>query len=236
MMTRRTGLLLAAGGLALASGASAQDERETRIHQDWAYLNKYRAENEALMNSHAPVEIVFMGDSITEIWPQRDPAFWTAGRVCRGISGQTTPQMLVRFRQDVIDLNPRVVHIMAGTNDVAGNTGPMTPEMTQANLRSMAELARAHRIKIVFGSIPPADHFFWAPDAPQPAQRIMALNAWLHDYARSIGAEYADYHAAMRDAAGAMRPELAEDGVHPVAAGYAIMDRIANETLARVRR
>ncbi|HWA00406.1 MAG TPA: GDSL-type esterase/lipase family protein [Caulobacterales bacterium] len=231
--TRRGVFLGATAGAAMAAtGAVAQMSREQRIHEDWAYLSKYREENASLAAAHAPVDIVFMGDSITEFWRNVDPAFFTPGRVCRGISGQTTPQMLVRFRQDVIDLRPRTVHIMAGTNDVAGNTGPMTPEMTQGNLRSMAELARAHQIHVVFGAIPPASRFFWAPSVA-PAAPIMAINTWLRAYAQSIHAGYADYHSAMRDAEGGMRPDLADDGVHPNARGYAIMDRIAEQALAR---
>jgi lysophospholipase L1-like esterase len=206
-----------------------------RNQTDWAQLNRYRADNEAMLASKAKVDVVFMGDSITEGWVSKAPDLFKLGRVGRGISGQTTPQMLVRFRQDVIDLKPRVVHVMAGTNDVAGNTGPMTPQMTQANLMSMVDLARAHKIKVVLASIPPADHFFWHPDA-QAIPAIPTLNVWLKQYAKSQAIPYADYFAAMADERGAMKPGLANDGVHPTQEGYAVMNPIAERAIARALR
>jgi lysophospholipase L1-like esterase len=206
-----------------------------RNQNDWAQLNRYRADNQALLASQAKVDVVFMGDSITEGWVSKAPDLFKLGRVGRGISGQTTPQMLVRFRQDVIDLKPRVVHIMAGTNDVAGNTGPMTPEMTQANLMSMVDLARAHKIKVVLGSIPPADHFFWRPES-QPIPAIPNLTAWIKEYAKAQKIPYADYFAAMANEKGVMKPGLASDGVHPTPEGYAVMNPIAERAIAQALR
>ncbi len=199
------------------------------LTRDFGQLCRYAADNRAL--NGAPVRVVFMGDSITDNWINLDHGFWTEGRVDRGISGQTTPQMLVRFRADVLALRPRAVHIMAGTNDVAGNTGAATIETVEGNIETMAELARAHGIKVILASIPPAAAFPWSP-GKQPAPQIAALNAWLKTYARRNSFTYADYHAAMADAAGAMKPGLSSDGVHPTAAGYAVMRSIA---LAAIR-
>jgi lysophospholipase L1-like esterase len=206
-----------------------------RNQTDWAQLSRYRADNESLLASKAKPDVVFMGDSITEGWVSKAPDLFKPGRVGRGISGQTTPQMLVRFRQDVIDLKPKAVHIMAGTNDVAGNTGPMAPEMTQANLMSMVDLARAHKIKVVLASIPPADHFFWRPES-QPNPAIPNLNTWLKQYAKSQKIPYADYFAAMANESGVMKPGLANDGVHPTQAGYAVMNPIAERAIDQALR
>jgi lysophospholipase L1-like esterase len=222
---------------ALAAGPFDCLDEKTRAavernQMDWAQLSRYRGDNEALRSSKARVDVVFMGDSITEGWVAKAPDLFKSGRVGRGISGQTTPQMLVRFREDVVDLKPHVVHIMAGTNDVAGNTGPMTPEMTQANLLSMVDLARANKIKVVLASIPPADHFFWRPES-KPNPGIPNLNAWIKEYARNNKIPYADYFAAMANEQGVMKPGLANDGVHPTQEGYAVMNPIAERAIAQ---
>jgi lysophospholipase L1-like esterase len=193
------------------------------LTRDFGQLCRYAAANRALAQ---PVRVVFMGDSITDNWINRDAGFFTGGRVDRGISGQTTAQMLVRFRQDVIALHPQAVHIMAGTNDVAGNTGAATMATVQGNIQSMAELARAHGIKVILASIPPAAGFRWALEK-QPVPQIRALNAWLKAYAAKNGFTYVDYFTAMADAQGGMRQGLAEDGVHPTEAGYAVMRPLA---------
>ena len=190
--------------------------------QDWADLARYREQNAALIASGQKPDVVFMGDSITEGWIAKRPDFFTAARVDRGINGQTTPQMLARFREDVIALHPRMVHIMAGTNDIAGNTGPMTAEMTEANLASMAELAQASGIGVILASIPPAAGFPWRPGL-ETAGRIAALNEWIRDYAAGHGLVYADYWSAMQDGHGGMKPGLAYDGVHPTEQGYDAM-------------
>lgn len=213
------------------------DRAAQRLHdltRDFGQLCRYRAANAALKADPAPgrPRVVFAGDSITDNWINLDPGFFVDGRVDRGISGQTTPQLLVRFRQDVIDLKPRAVHIMIGTNDIAGNTGAATIETVEGNIASMAELARAHGIRVILASVPPAAAFPWAKDK-RPVPQIAALNRWIADYARREGFTYVDYHPALADAAGGMKPGLASDGVHPTAAGYAAMRPVALAAVAR---
>ncbi|KQU61931.1 GDSL family lipase [Sphingomonas sp. Leaf339] len=209
---------------------AAEQEAEVRLHQDWPWLERYRAANAALPTPDAKVpRIVFMGDSITQGWIDKVPAFFTPGRLDRGIGGQTTPQMVLRFRQDVIDLKPAVVQIMAGTNDIAGNTGPMTIEQTHANIMTMAELARAHGIRVILASIPPADHFPWRPGLAT-APRIAQTNAWLKDYAARTGATYADYWTALHDGQ-ALKAAYTYDGVHPNDAGYQVMAPVAEAAI-----
>ena len=165
--------------------------------------------------------VVFMGDSITQGW-KLDEAFPGKPYVNRGISGQTTPQMLVRFRQDVIALQPKVVVILAGINDIAGNTGPMTLEQSEDNLASMAELAAANHIRVVMCSVLPAFDFPWRPGMV-PAPKALALNAWIKAYAAENGHVYVDYHTAMKDSRDGLPAALSQDGVHPLPAGYAMM-------------
>jgi lysophospholipase L1-like esterase len=210
---------------------------EEKLHTDWADLGHYRAENAALPPPDVAVpRVVFMGDSITEFWKVRDPAFFAhPGYVDRGISGQTTPQMLVRFRADVIALRPTVVHIMGGTNDVAGNTGPESLETIENNLISMVDLARADHIRVILASVPPAADFWWKR-GQQPAPRIAALNAWMQAYADREHLVYADYYAALNDGAGGMRADYSKDGVHPNPAGYAVMDALANAAIRQALR
>ncbi|EZP51109.1 MULTISPECIES: SGNH/GDSL hydrolase family protein [Sphingomonas] len=199
------------------------------LTRDHGQLCRYRAQNAALTE---PVRVVFMGDSITDNWIGADPSLFTKGLVDRGISGQTTPQMLLRFRQDVLALHPKAVHIMAGTNDIAGNTGAATMETVQGNIETMAELAHAHGIKVILASVPPAAAFPWSPDK-RPVPQIAALNGWLRGYAKAHGYTYVDYHAALADAAGGMKPGLASDGVHPTPAGYAVMRPLALAAIAK---
>jgi len=203
-----------------------------RLSTDWPYLARYRDANAALVPSPGHPRIVFMGDSITENWVRIAQGFFTPGRVGRGISGQTTPQMLLRFRQDVIDLHPAVVHIMAGTNDIAGNTGPMAPEQTQANIRSMVELAHEHGIRVILGSIPPADQFPWKPGT-DVAQKIAGMNTWLKAYAARSGCVYADYWSALKGDGLGMREGLSSDHVHPTPAGYGVMAPVAEAAIKR---
>jgi lysophospholipase L1-like esterase len=202
---------------------------------DWPWLCRYRAANAATVAAGKP-EVVFMGDSITEFWGLYDPSFFKNGTVDRGISGQTTPQMLLRFYQDVVALHPRVVHIMGGTNDIAGNTGPNDAKAFKNNIRAMVEIAQANGIKVVLASIPPASIFTWAPTL-KPAGQIVALNAWLKGYAAERNAVYADYYGALVDpATNGMRKETTFDGVHPATLGYATMRPIAERAIASAER
>ncbi len=224
-------LLLSAAAVPQATPSAppqpqAEREAEDRLHTDFAWLGRYRAANAQVTG---PVRVVFLGDSITQGWFDKVPAFFANGRQGRGIGGQTTPQMLLRFRQDVIDLHPQVVQIMAGTNDIAGNTGPITAEQTEANLMSMTELAQAHGIRVILASIPPADHFPWRPGL-DTASRIAALNCWMQAYAARTGATYADYWTALHDGQ-ALKAAWTYDGVHPNAAGYAVMAPVAEAAI-----
>jgi len=199
---------------------------------DWAWLARYREDNEKLLAAGAKVDAVFFGDSITEGWAATDKDFFSGGIVGRGISAQTTPQLLVRMYSDVIALKPRVVHIMAGTNDIAHNTGPMTAQDTHHNVMAMCEIAKAHKIRVVLGSVPPASKYRWRPEA-QPKPEALALNQWLRDHARKIGAKYADYASALTDAQGNVKLDLAGDEVHPSQQGYAVMRPIAEAAIGR---
>ena len=195
---------------------------------DWPNLAKYRDSNAV-----TGTRVVFMGNSITEGWKK----YWFTGKpyVNRGIGGQTTPQMLVRFHQDVIALRPSVVVILAGTNDIAGNTGPSTVEMIEDNLAGMAEMARANGIQVVLCSVLPVFDYPWRPGL-QPAPKILALNAWMKHYADSTGSVYVDFHSAMRDERNGMRADLASDGVHPNEAGYKIMAPLVEQGIADALR
>ena len=197
---------------------------------DWPWLARYRDENAKLIASGAKVDTVFLGDSITEGWARVDTEFFSRGNVGRGISAQTTPQLLVRMHADVIALKPRAVHIMAGTNDIAHNTGPMTAQESQANLMAMCEIAKAHKLRIVLGSVPPASKYWWRPEA-HPKPEALALNEWMRGYAKKIHAKYADYAAVLTDASGNVKLELAKDEVHPTPAGYAAMRTVAEAAI-----
>ena len=209
-----------------------QKAADERLRNDWANLGRYREANaELAARPGLPPSAVFMGDSITDAWPRRSEQFFTGDHyVGRGISGQTTPQMLVRFQQDVVALRPAVVVINAGTNDIAGNTGPSTIDMITDNLRAMAQLAEAAGIKIVFASITPAYDYPWRPGL-NPAPKVAAVNQWMKGYCEGHGCIYADYHSAMSDDKGAMKEGLSTDGIHPNEAGYAIMEPIARAAI-----
>lgn len=226
-------LLLAAGCTTVAPApAPAPTTADDPLRTDWANLHRYRAAN-AELGPPKPGEnrVVFYGNSITDVWATSFPTtFPGKPYVGRGISGQTTPQMLVRFRQDVVALRPKVVVILAGTNDIAGNTGPSSLEMVEDNLASMTEIAKANGIRVVLSSVLPVYDYPWKPGL-QPAPKIMALNAWIRQYAASVGATYLDYHSAMKDARDGLPVELAKDGVHPTAAGYAIMAPLAEAAI-----
>ncbi|MCU1303937.1 MAG: capsular biosynthesis protein [Candidatus Sulfotelmatobacter sp.] len=204
---------------------------------DFGELARYRAANTALKPA-APGEnrVVFFGDSITDLW-KLDESFPGKPYINRGISGQTTPQMLIRFRQDVIGLHPKVVVILAGTNDIAGNTGPMRLEDIEANYSSMADLARANQIRVVFASVLPVHNYTPQSQslfAGRPPEKIVALNRWLKDYvAAHPDCIYLDYFSAMVDDKGLLKRELAEDGLHPNAAGYKLMTPLAETAIRK---
>jgi lysophospholipase L1-like esterase len=198
---------------------------ELSFAQDWANLKRFQEENAQLKSIDSTKKrIGFMGNSITEGWIKSRPEFFEGKPyVNRGISGQTTPQMLLRFRQDVIDLKPSAVVILAGINDIAGNTGPSSIEMIMDNLISMAELAIANKIKVVFCSVLPAKDFPWRPGL-EPAEKVIKLNAFLQNYSKEQGLIYVDYFSAMVDGSNGLKEDLGYDGVHPNALGYSIME------------
>jgi lysophospholipase L1-like esterase len=203
---------------------------------DFGQLARYRDANAALKPPAAGENrVVFFGDSITDFW-KLDQYFPGKPYINRGISGQTTPQMLIRFRQDVIDLHPKVVIILAGTNDIAGNTGPERVEDIEANYATIAELARANHIAVVFSSILPVHNYTLESQeefAERPPAKILALNAWLKKDCATAGCIYLDYFTAMVDNKGLLKKDLAEDGLHPNAAGYKIMAPLAESTIQK---
>jgi lysophospholipase L1-like esterase len=196
---------------------------EERSKSDWPNLCKYRGANAALTT---PPRVVFIGDSITESWVRGDPQLFRDGVIGRGISGQTSPQILMRFFRDVIELRPRIVHIMAGTNDIAGNTGPTTEQDFKNNIIAMIDLARSHHIQVAVASILPAGSFPWKPGL-KPAATIVELNSWLRIYAQKSHVRYIDYYADLVDAQGGFKADLSNDGVHPNRDGYAAMRKLA---------
>lgn len=216
------------------------DRAETRLN-DWPALARYRSDNEKVT---APAKnetrVVFMGDSITDSWDNPTNGGFFPGKpyINRGISGQTTPQMLIRFRRDVIELKPKVVVILAGTNDIAGNTGPMTLEAIEDNLIAMAELARVNNIRVVFASLLPISDYEVRNGEPiiqskrRPPEKIVALNSWMKTYAAAHRLIYVDYYSAMVDEKGFLKNELSNDGLHPNPAGYAVMNPLAEAAIA----
>ncbi len=215
--------------------AAGQDSIQLRT--DWAALGRYREANGALpVPSQRERRVVFYGNSITEGWARHFGGMFPGKPyIGRGISGQTTPQMLVRFRQDVVALKPRAVVILAGTNDIAGNTGPSTLEMIQDNLASMAEIAKANGIRVILSSVLPVYDYRWRPGL-EPAPKIVALNRWMAEYARRNGHVYLDYHSAMADHRQGMRADLTYDGVHPTEAGYRVMAPLAERAIIAALR
>ena len=212
----------------MSSAIHAADNR------DWAQFNRY-AEANAALNSNP--DVVFLGNSITDFWPGKSPEFWAdnAGFVGRGISGQTTCEMLVRFRQDVINLHPRVVVILAGINDIARNNGKISLVNVLGNLKSMTELARAHGIKVALCSVVPCSRFPWRPEI-KPAMLVKHLNGMIEQYVAGLASDevvYVDYYTPMANAEGGLDADLADDGCHPTPKGYAIMERVVLEALAQ---
>lgn len=212
-----------------AAHQASADPYQSWMHEwlglDWGQKCRYRRENAALPPA-TPHRVVFLGDSITESWAHFEPDFFVDDVLDRGISGQTTAQMLVRLRTDVLELHPAAVHIMAGTNDVAGNTGPTSLADIQGNIASMVEQARAHGARVMLASIPPAAAIPWRPQV-QPMTAIAAMNDWLRGYADREHLVYVDYYKVLSDGRGGFRAELSDDGVHPNGAGYVVMRPLA---------
>lgn len=216
----------------LSSGTLALANQDDQLRTDWAQLSRYSQANAELTPPASNEKrVVFYGDSITDSWPL---AKFFPGKpyVNRGISGQTTPQMLVRFRQDVLNLHPKTVVILAGTNDLARNTGVESVEQIEGYLTSMCELARANKIHVVLSSILPVLDYPWRPGL-EPASKIAAINSWQKSYAKKHHLTYLDYFSALADSNAAMRKELSEDGVHPNQAGYEIMASVVAKSLGR---
>lgn len=217
-------LLLCATLLFMNVFYGQQRKKDNGTPQDWPNLNKYATDNARILESANYPEVVFMGNSITEMWAGQFPTFFeTHNFLGRGISGQTTPQMLIRFTQDVTDLKPRAVVILAGTNDIAGNTGFSTEKMITDNITAMAKIAEAHNIRVILCSILPVYDYAWRPGL-KPAQKIVSINTFLETYAREHGHVFVDFHQAMKDERNGMQTLYSEDGVHPNAEGYRVME------------
>jgi lysophospholipase L1-like esterase len=232
-------LLLAAGAASAKQKVPPGEDWGKWFHdwfgRDFGMVGYYAEDNSALLASKAPIDVVFMGDSITEGWLDKRPSFFTPGRIDRGISGQTTSQMLLRMMSDVVALRPKAVHIMGGTNDIAGNTGPMTATMSEDNVRAMTDIAQRQGITVMIASVPPAGSFPWAPEV-ETRTAIAELNRRLERFARESRAVWIDYHLVLDDGSGAMKAGLAYDGVHPTEAGYDAMARLVDPVLRRFQR
>jgi acyl-CoA thioesterase-1 len=217
------------------AGTTAYEQWQNRLLlADSSKLCRYRSAN-LVLPSASSTRVVFMGDSITEGWKNSRPDFFRGDRIDRGISGQTTSQMLGRFYADVIALHPAVVHILAGTNDIAGNGGPTSLDAIENNLRSMVELAQAHRIRVILGTVLPAARFGWRPNI-DPVSPIRALNVWIRSYARNRGTALVDYYALLDNGQHGLALADSGDGVHPSAAGYAKMEAALTAKLDHVRK
>src|SRR5712664_3739092 len=232
---------ITAGDCAELAEAKAKLEAQQKRLNEWPNLAHYREANaKVAARAEGEQRVVFMGDSITDMWvlPRFGGFFPGKPYIGRGISGQTTPQMLLRFRADVIALRPMVVVILAGTNDLAGNTGPITVEETEGNLASMAELARANGIRVVLSSVMPVSNYGHDHDGnpldmriKRPPEKILELNAWIKKYAAEKGHVYLDYFTATVDDQGLIKKELSDDGLHPNSAGYAVMAPLAEKAI-----
>lgn len=222
----------------LASNAQFKEfsaANRLRAETDWAGLCRYHSSNPAVSSSTVQPLVVLMGDSITENWALGDPAFFDERHLDRGISGQTSPQMLVRFRSDVVALRPKIVHILAGTNDIAGNTGPTSAQDFENDIMSMVESAHVNGIRVLIGSIPPCAAFGWQPRV-NPKPWIRQLNAWLRAYALQHDAQFIDYYSVLAGPSGEFRADLSNDGVHPNRDGYRLMRGLLEKALRRFDR
>ncbi|MEN0053721.1 MAG: SGNH/GDSL hydrolase family protein [Mucilaginibacter sp.] len=242
MKLKLTLLLLVLFTAGLKAQTTSSDDAEAKrkkqdeaFHKDWANIKRFEADNANVIAqaNKNPKSVVYMGDSITDFWINNDPAFFTGKPYYdRGISGQTTTQMLVRFRDDVINLKPAVVVILAGINDIAENNGPIKLEAVFGNIQSMAVLAKDAGIKVVLASVLPAVDFPWRPGL-EPAPKVIKLNAMLKDYADKNHLVYLDYFSAMADENKGLPKSLSGDGVHPNLAGYKVMEPLAEQAIAQ---
>lgn len=224
-MTARK-IIIAIAGILIATAASGQP-------RDWANFGRYSKQNDEIAGHK--VNAVFMGNSITDNWARLDPEFFSShGFVGRGISGQTTSEMLVRFRRDVLDLEPEAVAILAGINDIAQNNGYISLENTFGNIVSMCELAKAHRIKVIICSTLPCDRLSWRPEI-KPAEQVKELNAMLKDYADRNRILFVDYWSVMANGNGGLDKEISGDGCHPNIDGYEIMEKIFLDATRRFK-
>jgi lysophospholipase L1-like esterase len=237
-------VLILSGTVLLAQDKTAEPASEQKVawkkaqeeqfHNDWANLGRFRDDNKKIgLPAPGEVRVVFMGNSITEGWSRLDSGFFT-GRpfINRGISGQTTPQMLIRFKPDVVNIKAEVVVILAGINDIAGNTGPSTLEMIEDNLSSMVEIAHANGIRVILSSVLPAYDFPWRPGM-EPAEKVVKLNGWIKSYAGTHNCIYLDYFSPMSDEKNGLKKEYTQDGVHPNLAGYKVMEPLAEEAIKK---
>lgn len=212
--------------LLVATTLQAEESR------DWAQFNHYAQQNDSLRSAKVDVKVVFLGNSITQGWREKRPEFFAEhGFVGRGINGQTSSEMLVRMRQDVIDLHPQVVVILAGTNDIAQNNGYISLEHILGNIISMCELARANHIQPVLCSLLPARRFYWTDRIPDAPVLIEKMNAMIREYAQANGIPFVDYWSKMAAEDGGLLPGLSDDDVHPTPAGYKIMEPLILQTL-----
>jgi len=217
---------------------TAEEKQADELYQLEGRFNDFGgncayAEDNSRLPAANKERVIFFGDSITWLWKETDPGFFANnGRIDRGISGQTTSQMLVRFRQDVLDLHPAAVHILAGINDIAGNTGPTSLARIESNFTSMIEQARAQHIRVILASVLPADVIPWRPSVGNPAANVVALNTWLKAYAVREHLTYVDYYDALKDDKGGTQARYTKDGVHPSPAGFQAMEPLTRKALS----
>ncbi|WP_228850786.1 SGNH/GDSL hydrolase family protein [Aegicerativicinus sediminis] len=224
-------LLIFASLIFVSFGYAQIESYKELMSQDWANLKKYREANDSIIDSGNYPDVVFMGNSITEGWVNMHPVFFRENNfVGRGIGGQTTPQMLIRFTPDVIDLKPKAVVILAGTNDIAGNTGFSSVKMITDNIKAMALLAHNNGIKVILSSILPVYDYPWRPGLG-PVSKIDEINSWMKKFAEENGHTYLDYFSSLSDEKGGMKTEYANDGVHPTKEGYNIMEPLVFEAI-----
>ncbi len=220
---------------AMARIGTMQKEAADRQAKDWPWLCRFAAENAVVHKSGVRPKVVFIGDSITENWKIADPSLFSATVLDRGIGGQTTPQILLRFYQDVVALHPQVVHIMAGTNDISGNTGAVTDEAIVQNIRAMIDIAKANGINVVLASITPSKQFIARPNV-DPSPRIAAVNRALVKLAVEKKVTYVDYFPALADSSGGLADALGNDGLHPNRDGYAAMRPLTDKAIKKAAK